>query len=154
MATATNPTKTKKYKALVAVLGSDEAARVAWNHAHPDNQIGETGQALPENVQKLVDAGFSVEEAKSLVGTPSQPVAVAPLTSQEQGEALVGKAGLVPVRGRIYATGAIIEAQVRVLKTGKPELIRNEGTHRTKAVLIYRTDDGLTAAVQNLGVPN
>jgi len=72
--------------------------------------------------------------------------------SLAKGEVLVAKAGLTPVRGRVYVTGAVIEAQARVLKTGKPEVVRNTGTHRTKGVLVYRHDKD-TAALQNLGEP-
>lgn len=72
--------------------------------------------------------------------------------SLAKGEELVAKAGLTPVRGRVYVTTAVIEAQVRVLKSGKPEVVRNEGTHRTKGVLVYRHDKS-TVALQNLGEP-
>lgn len=152
MSNSTKPRATKKFKALVAALGSEEAAVTAWNARYPDNAIGKTKEALPEDVQTLVDAGFAEDEARELVAQKaSEPV---PLTSLEQAEALVAKAGLIHVRGRVYSSTETIEAQVRVLKTGKAEVVRTTGDHRIKAVAIWRTDEGDSVAVQNLGEPN
>lgn len=127
--TTTKPKATKEFKALVASLGSQELAATAWNALHPENPV-------------------------KVKAKTEEPAEAAPLTSYEVSQALVAQAGFVPVRGRVYATPEIIEAQVRVLKTGKPEVVRTSGEHRTKAVVIYRTDDGTTVAVQNLGQPN
>ena len=69
-------------------------------------------------------------------------------------EVLVAKAGFIPVRGRVYSSAALIEAQVRVLRSGKPEVVKTPGEHRTKGVLVYRTDNGDGVALQNLGVQN
>lgn len=154
---STKPRATKKFKSLVAVLGSEEAAVTAWNRAHPDNKIKvkDEPEALPEAVQMLVDAGFTVEQAREALAAAgeTEPEAKA-LSSQELAEALVAKSGMIHVRGRVYTTTEIIEAQVRVLKTGKPEIVRTSGDHRIKAVAIWRTDSGDVAAVQNLGEQN
>jgi len=148
--TTTKPRTTKKFKALIAHLGSEEAAVNAWNSAFPDNPIA---VELPEEVAVLVAAGFTEEQARAALGAkdaPKQePVA---LTSKEQADVLVAKEGLTHVRGRVYTNPDLIEAQVRVLKTGKPEIVRTPGSHRTKAVAIWQTDEG-SVAVQNLGEP-
>lgn len=157
-ATTARPKASKKFKALVATLGTEEAAVVAWNSAFPDNRIADTKKvqtALPEGVQTLITAGFSEAEARELVaskGVTTTTEATAPLTSQERAEALVAKEGLTHVRGRVYTNSLLIEAQVRVLKTGKPEVVRTPGSHRTKAVVLWQTDEG-SVAVQNLGSP-
>ena len=62
MSKTTNPTRTKRFKALVAVLGTEEAAITAWNSTHPERQI-EVAEA-PKTAKELVDdaiaeAGFS-----------------------------------------------------------------------------------------------
>ena len=159
--TVKNPMRTKKFRALLAVLDNDEAAAIrSWNGAHPENQIPVEVPAVNAEVAALMDAGFSLDEAEAALAAAaakkaSEPKAeAAPLTSQERAEALVAQAGLIHVRGRVYVTGDLLEAQARVLKTGKPELVRNDGSHRTKGVVIYRLDDGKTVAVQNVGEQN
>lgn len=160
MTTTKNPTRTKKFRALLALLDNDEAAAIrSWNGAHPDNPIPVEVPEVNAEVAKLMDAGFTLEEAEAALAAAAkkadQPKAeAAPLTSQEQAEALVAKAGLIHVRGRVYVTGPLLEAQARVLKTGRPEVVRNDGSHRTKGVVIYRLDDGKTVAVQNVGEQN
>lgn len=157
--TIKHPRATKKFKALLALLDDNEAAAVAtWNATNPDNPIGAPA-GVSGDLKKLMDAGFTEEEAKAALKAAEDaktqtPAEAAPLTSKEHAEAMVAKAGLVHVRGRVYVTTAHVEAQVRVMKTGKPELIRNEGSHRTKAVIIYRLDDDQTVALQNVGEQN
>lgn len=120
-----NPLRTKKFKSLVALLDNDEAAAIrAWNASNPENPI-----SVPE----------------------SEP---APLTSKEKSDTQVAQAGLVHVRGRVYVTPELLEASARVLKTGKPELIRVPGDRHTKGVALFRTDDGSSVALQNLGQPS
>jgi hypothetical protein len=151
--TTTRPQATKKFKALVAYLGSEDRAVTAWNKSYPDNKIPAKAKAEQPSteVQALVDAGFSLAEAQEFVGEKAAPAE--PTTSRELGEALVTDSGLVPVRGRVYGDGKVLEACARVLKNGKPEIVRNAGETRTKGVLVYRTDDGKNFAVQNLGQP-
>lgn len=123
--TTKRPQATKKYAKLLALLDGDEAAATkAWNAAHPTNKI-----------------------------TVKAPVATEPVTSAEKSEAQVAKAGFVHTRGRVYVNAKVIEAAVRVLKTGSPEIVRNDGSHRTKAIAVYRLDAGDSVALQNLGEP-
>lgn len=158
--------QSKKFKALVALLNGDEKAAIQqWNIIEPTKAIPVEAEVDPR-VAELVKAGFTQEQAEHAVGlttaTPvpstqptqsAQAVAV-PLTSKETADGLVAKAGLVHTRGRVYVTPEIIEAQVRVFKTGKPEIVKNGGNHHTKAVVLFRTDDESAVAVQNLGQPN
>jgi hypothetical protein len=160
--TVKNPRATKKFKGLVALLEDEDRAVIAWNASNPDNLIPVADTTEPSaEVAKLMKAGFKREEAETALAaaattdTTAAPETVeAPLTSSEQGEVLAAKAGLIPVRGRVYSHPALIEAQARVLKTGTPELVQQPGEHRTKAVLVYRLDDGKGLALQNHGVQN
>ena len=157
--TVKNPRATKKFKALLALVKNDDAAVLAWNAANPDNAIAVAEPEITAEEQALVASGFTLAQAKaalaaaaSTTGTP-QPEPEK-LTSAQQGEVLVAKAGFIPVRGRVYSSAALIEAQVRVLRSGKPEVVKTPGEHRTKGVLVYRTDNGDGVALQNLGVQN
>lgn len=158
--TVKNPRATKKFKGLVAVLGSDALAVVAWNNTNPDTLIDVAPVEVDPRIAKLVASGFNEAQAKEALATADNtdttaaPLPEEPLTSHEQGEVLVAKEGLVPVRGRVYVGPGLIEAQARCLKTGKPEVVRNPGQHRTKAVLVYRLDDGKSVALQNYGEQN
>ncbi len=151
----TRPRATADFKALLAFFGSEEQAIVAWNAKHPDNPIGDVAAPAAEftpEVQRLIDAGFiTVEQARAQGETPAAPAAPKPVTSKEIADALIEQNGLSPVRGRVYTTPELIEAQVRVLKTGKPEIVKFSGEHRTKAVAVFRTDAGDSVALQNLG---
>lgn len=152
--TTRKPKSTKKFKALVAYLGSEEKAITAWNKANPESPIGDAS-TVSAGVQQLLDAGFTLAEAKEFAAeTDAAPAKDEPLTSKENGDVLTAQAGLVPVRGRVYGDGDLLEAGARVLKTGKPEVLRNSGETRTKGVLVYRTDDGKNFAIQNLGEPS
>jgi len=147
---AKSATTTKKFKALVAVLGSEEAARTAWDAANPSNPVAPVEADTDPQVKLLVEAGFSPEDAEKYAAQ----VSPTSLTSKEQVDVAIAKRGLVPVRGRVYGTFALIEACVRVLKTGKPEVVDLAGERHIKAVAIWRTDDGESFAQQNLGEPN
>jgi hypothetical protein len=72
-------------------------------------------------------------------------------SAKEQIDAAIAEAGFVPVRGRVYGDGSLLEAGARVLKTGRTEIVRLAGDHRTKAVCVFRTESG-SVAFQNLGV--
>lgn len=154
----TNPTRTKRFKALLTTLDGNEAAAIAaWNGINPDNLIPVPEVEVPE-VQALIDAGFSKEEAEKALAialNPAQTMATLagrePLTSKEKSDTLVAQAGLIHVRGRIYVSADLIESAVRVRKTGKPELVTQSGDHRVKAVAAYRLDDGETVVLQNVG---
>lgn len=155
--------KSKEFKALLSVFdGNEAAAQRAWNKAHPDNQIAdedEPAQKDPKALRKLLKAGFSREAALAALAevaeTPDVEDAPAgPLTSREKSEVQVAQRGLVYVSGRVYTDQALIEAQVRVLKSGKPEIVDRPGNFRTKAVAVFRSDDDASVALQNLGAQN
>ena len=161
--TVKNPRATKKFKGLVALLEDEARAVIAWNASNPDNPIAvaDEPEVITPEEKKLMDAGFKLDEARAALAaakdtdTTAAPETVdPPLSSSEQGEVLAAKAGLVPVRGRVYSHPALIEAQVRVMRSGTPELVQAPGEHRTKAVLVYRLDDGKGLALQNHGVQN
>lgn len=157
------PRTTSTFKTLLAFLGGDDAKAVAaWNTANPDNKITDapaSADPLTPEARSLVNKGLLTEEAALaiLAGTdPASPAApvepVAPPTSKEVSDAQVEKSGLTHYSGRVYSSPALIEAQVRVLKTGHPEIVTLEGSRRTKGVALFRTDDGASVAMQNLGV--
>lgn len=125
--TSTRVRSTKKYKALIAADFSDEQALTL---------LGATAPA----------------PAKKAKGKKKAKAQAPELTAKQQGEALVAKRGLAFTRGRVYVNGSIIEAQVRVLKTGTPEVVTTSGVGRIVAVLVYREDSG-DVAVQNLAQP-
>lgn len=85
---------------------------------------------------------------------PDRLIETGPLSSKDQADILVAQAGLLHARGRVYVNADLIEAQVRVLKSGKPEVVRNTGDRHTKGVVVFRMDSGDTVAVQNLAEPN
>lgn len=159
-----NVLRTKQGRALLAVFdGNKVAAARAWNNSHPDEPIGADGlhlEVTPETdsdqLQTLLDAGFDRDVALAALAevaeTPDvEDAPVGPLTSQEKSQVQVAKRGLVYVKGRVYVRFDLIEAAVRVLKTGKPEIVDVPGDHRTRGVALYRLEDGETVALQNLG---
>jgi hypothetical protein len=161
MGTIKNPTRTKRFQALLAVAGGDEAKAVAaWNATNPESPIAAKASTVVVDPQiaELVKAGYSEADAKAAIEALSaEPAKVEapeakPLTSHEIADAAVAKAGLVHFRGRVYSTPDLIEAQVRVLKTGKPEVVLNSGETKTKGTVVYRTDEGTSVVLQNLGV--
>lgn len=154
MTTIVRPRSTKKYHALIAIGYTDEQALQALT----DLGVIEP-EPLPEFpvVQQLVASGeFTKEEAEALVASlsPEQPVHTpAPLTPKQQAEALVKESGLGYTRGRVYASGDVLEAATRVLKTGTPEIVKVPGDGHIVAVLVYLAESGDVAAIQNLGKP-
>jgi hypothetical protein len=147
MTTIANIKRTKKFKALLAV-GLDEDTALK----HLGHRVADPTTAA---IAELVAAGFTEVQAKSIVGgsaAPTEPAKAAAskvLTSKEHGEVLVEERGLAFARGRTYGNTNTAEAIVRVLKTGKPEIIQSSGVGRVAAVLIYREDSG-DFALQNL----
>lgn len=151
---------TKKYKALIALGMDDERALVQLGHV--------AAAPVDPRLANLVAGGFSEEEAAQVLasldaekGAPAPvlalvpapaPEPVKPPTAAEVADALVAGRGFVHTTGRVYSNAAIIEAQARVLKTGTPEVVASSGTGRTKAVVIFRMDNG-DVAVQNLKAP-
>lgn len=153
MAAIKDITRTKKYKALIAVgLSPDDAARryreIVEGAVTPE----------PDPLAALVDAGFTEEEARAIVSSGAvveAPVAEAPKpkTSQEVAEALVEEHGYAFTKGRVYVTADTIEAAVRVRKTGSPEVVTSSGVGRTAATLIFKLESG-DVAIQNLAKPS
>jgi hypothetical protein len=138
-----------QFKALVAALGSEEKAKVAFDRLRP---------ATPEvdpRMQTLLDAGFTEDEAKKALeeeATPAEPAKLAPVTplsSKERAEALVSDKGFEYTKGRVYGGPSLAEAIVRVHRTGTPQIVTSSGVGRTKAVLVYKEDSG-DVALQNL----
>lgn len=139
-----------QFDTLVAMLGSEEKARVAMAAVAP------VEPEVDSRVAELVKAGFKEDEAIAALaaGDAAEAPAAeaekpAPKTSKEKAEALVDKQGYGFTSGRVYANGAVAEAIVRVLRKGKPEIVQTSGVGRTKAVLVWREDSG-DVAVQNL----
>lgn len=138
--------RTKKYQAL---------KNLGWS----DAQVLSYLQPVVSNpVADLIAAGIPADEAARIVGGQfATPTAVAEtvkvaLTSKEQADALVAQHGFTHTKGRVYATGSILEAAARVLKGGKPEVVTSSGVGRTKAVVIFRESSG-DVAIQNLTDP-
>lgn len=139
-----------QFKALASVLGSDAKALEAFNRVNE-------GTTEDPRIQELVDAGFSRDKAVAAL-TADEPAEVkveapkAPKTAKEKADALVEKKGLAYAKGRVYTTTDIIEAQVRVMRSGKAEIVQSSGVGRTKAVLVTREESG-DVALQNLTTP-
>lgn len=74
----------------------------------------------------------------------------APLTSKQQADVLVEESPFTHTSGRVYLSGAMVEAAARVAKTGAPELVKTPVTgKRTAAVVLWKQADD-SVAVQNL----
>lgn len=145
--------KDPQFKALVAVLGSEEKAKVAFDRLRPPTP------EIDPNVKALLDAGFTEAEAQQALAssaTPATPAAAtpppaapAPQTSKDRAEALVVEHGYGFTKGRVYGNMALAEAIVRVHRTGTPQIVQSSGVGRTKAVLVYKEESG-DVALQNL----
>ena len=113
--------------------------------------------ALKDNptYQALVEVLGSEKKAKKAhKRLAAQVVEEAPAKSakeaaKEEVAEFVSSQGFSFTRGRVYVTGTVIEAQARVLRTGKAEIVRTSGVGRTKAVLVTREESG-DVALQNL----
>ncbi len=143
--------RTKKFKALVAIGLSEHDALA---------KLGvQQGPAADERLADLIAGGFSEAEAREILathdGAPASPAPAPvveppkPATSQDLAEALVEASPFKFSKGRVYVGGDAIEAQVRVRKTGKPEIIAASGVGRTTAMVLFRTETG-EVAIQNL----
>jgi hypothetical protein len=100
----------------------------------------------------LLAAGLTKKQAKEVLAALAGEATVVadPKAVLEQA---VEAAGFAYTSGRVYfgPDGAMIEAVVRVLKTGTPEIVATSGNGRTKAVQVTRTASG-DASVQNLAL--
>jgi len=170
--TISRPKATKKYKALIAAGVSESDALDILGGKEP-------APAADDALAGLVAGGFTEEQATKILAdrdAQAKPakkgkgkkgkkakasaaikaevaeVVAASMSPKERAEALVAQNGLTFTRGRVYVTPAIIEALVRVTKTGKPEVITASGVGRVAAVLVYKEESG-DVAVQNLSQP-
>ena len=128
IATATRVRATKKYKRLVANGLTDTQALLV---------LGRTD--VPAKSEQT-------EQVAVLTAPTDKP------QKADKGARLVEKKGYAFTSCRVYVNMSIVEATVRVLKTGKPEIITSSGVGRTKAVLIQRMESG-DVSVQNLTKP-
>jgi hypothetical protein len=144
----TNIKATKKFKALIAAGLTEDAALKAYRTAESEDAVFGRFCRNPR-VQQLLDAGFTVTQAKLALAAPVEATV---LSSKERGEALVAKQGLTFTKGRVYGGPVLAEAIVRVHKTGKPEIVKSSGAGRTAGVLVYKEESG-DVAQQNLTVP-
>lgn len=144
MATAVkNITRTKKYRALIAIgMTPDQAAKAYAKVIDP------------KPVERaLLAAGFSPEEAEAVLAQ-GEVVETAPEPVVEEVDpvaALITKHGFDFAKGRVYLSGDAIEAAVRVRRTGQPEIIASTatGTRRARAVVLYKGEGG-DVTCQNL----
>jgi hypothetical protein len=139
--------RTNKFKALIGV-GFDEGQALAKLGFAPA-----TTDPRAEAIAALIKGGWTGPEAVRLLtenaAAEAAVVAPKPLTSKEVADAMVAEAGYIHIKGRVYGTGSTIEALVRVLKTGKPEIVQSSGVGRTSAVVISREASG-DFSIQNL----
>lgn len=107
------------------------------------------------NLSKLSKADL-VQVLSQVLANGDAPVAPveekgeAPKTSKQQADDLIEASPFTHTTGRVYLSGAHVEAAARVLKTGKPELVPTvEGKRKTAAVVLWLQNDDSVAA-QNL----
>lgn len=171
--TRTNPRGTKRYKALRAADFTDTQALDIMGDTTTKRRDEAPALAaeveVDPRVTQLVDGGFSPEQAERLVADQDGPAKkkgkkkgkkaksrvkaqAETLSDKDRAEALVAQQGMAFTRGRVYSTPAIVEAQVRVLKTGRPEVVPTSGVGHIAAVLLYRETSG-DCVIQNLKKP-
>lgn len=138
--TTTRVRSTKAYKDLLAAGLSDKKALKALGRT----DVTPLAKGTKTKARVAVELPLGKKGGKKAKATKAEPEA-----KPSKEERLVAKAGKAFTRGRTYSNPAIIEAQVRVHKTGKPEVVPTSGVGRISAVLITRTESG-DVAVQNL----
>jgi Holliday junction resolvasome RuvABC DNA-binding subunit len=140
---STQVKRTKKYKALIALgLSETEALKKLKELA------GETEPApTKSDIQELLDAGFSEEDARRIVGD----VVTSPKSAKELIAEAVRDAGYQFTNGRVYMNSDVVQGIVRVMKTGTTEIVPTSGVGRVKAVVLIREESG-DVSVQNLSL--
>lgn len=140
-----HPTRTKVFKALLVALDGDKDAALAAYNAHIANPT-----PIDEPTEQPVEAKVEEPKKKGKKGKKGKK-AKSKKTKADQNalEALVAERGFQFTRGRVYVTPQIVEAAVRVLKTGRTEIATSSGNGRIEAVVVFATESG-DAAVQNL----
>lgn len=144
--------KNKQFQTLVAVLGDEESAKIAFDKVHPEAApVKKAKKAKKSAEDELVAAGFTPEQAKqALADEPEDDLPpAAALTDKERGAALVEEKGYGYAKGRVYGNPALAEAIVRVHRSGGAEIVQSSGAGRTAAMLVYREETG-DIAIQNL----
>jgi hypothetical protein len=132
-----------QFQALVATLGSEEKAKVAFERLRP------TAPKVDPRVAELMAAGFTEDEAKAAL--TEAPAEVEAKVEVDPADALREKKGYAFAKGRVYSTSALIEAQARVLRSGKPEIVvgRLTAGEKQRAVLVSKLESG-DLSLQNL----
>ena len=151
--------RSKQYKALIAIGLDADTAMKTYQREVKGVEMVEPEPETPDPIALLVAAGFTEDEARRVLATEAveaaakatpAPVAQSkPETTKDVAEALVEQHGLTFTKGRVYITTDMIEAAVRVRKTGSPEIVTGAGVGRTAAVLLFKGEAG-TVALQNL----
>lgn len=152
--TPARPRGTKKFKALVAA-GVPEATVfeiLGWiDPSAPAKDVDPRRAALeavgltPEQIEAALSDNVTV----ALVQPEPKPEAPKPPTAKEVADKLVADSGLGFTKGRVYTSPNLIEAQVRVYKTGSPEIVQAITPGRTYGVLVFKDDNGLVG-LQNV----
>lgn len=144
-----------QFQALVAVLGSQVKAKAAFD------RINQPAEEVKSELQQLLDAGFTQEQAEKALGTPlsdkpvslvkagDRPAAVVEETAKEKTARQVAEAGLVFAKGRVYVTKPIIEAVARTLRNGQAQIVQASGNGRVSHVLVAKEESG-DVSIQNL----
>lgn len=108
-------------------------------------------KATPAGLDKLSKADLLNLLTTALSQAPAETTPEPEtLTSKQQADVLIEESPFTHTTGRVYISGAMIEASARVLNTGAPEIVKTPVTgKRTAAVAIWRQDEH-SVAVQNL----
>lgn len=135
-------TSTKQYRALLAAFDGDR--ETAYEAYQAVNAPAEKPEVTPDTTVSLEKTPKQKKAKKDKAQKVEKIV-----TTKDTVEALVEARGFGFARGRVYVTGEIVEASVRVLKGGSPEIVKTSGNGRISAVAIFATESG-DCAVQNL----
>lgn len=148
--------RTKRYRALRAALklSEQEALTRMLGDEVAALLFAPATEATPEDdkaIAGLIAEGHSAEEADKLVQGSNAPAAPAKtLTPKQRADLLVQERGLTFARGLVRLPKEVIEAAVRVGKTGTPEIVQvPDPIGYVTAAELYREDSGIVAC-QNL----
>lgn len=165
--TVKRPKATKKFRTLIAMgVSEQDALEIIGAAPNVDSRLaglvdGGFTEAQARKILEDQDAKASKKgkgkkgkkaKASAAIKAEVAEVVAASMTPKQRAEALVAERGLSFTRGRVYVTGALIEAQARVMKTGAPEVVQASGVGRVSDVLVYREESG-DVALQNLNKP-
>lgn len=138
-----------QFQTLVEVLGSQTKAKAAYDRIQPA-----TPAEVPSELQQLLDAGFTQEQAEKAlaadVKAEAAPVVPIAETTKEKLARQVDEAGLSFTRGRVYVTKSVIEAVARTLRNGKAQIVEASGNGHVSHILVAKEESG-DVSLQNLG---